>query len=282
MAMGGRQQQEEIIRAQVAGCIPLSQYRSKIMFTDDLLSPGGHLRAKAKLEGCSRPKAVIIGGSHSAFSSAWTLLNKLGSVPFSEHAITLMHRSKLKLFYNNREEALADGYTDFTDEDICPVTKRINRMGGIRWDSKSLLRKLIGLGEEKEPRMQLLKIEDDERTADRIRQLLDECSLLVPALGYRPATIPVYNAQLEPVSLHCHHGGPLVNNRSQVLGEQGLPLPGMFGAGLASGFMPGGKMGGEPSFNKQTNSLWAYQNDIGEMITAQLLERSFMPIGRAA
>jgi hypothetical protein len=46
----------------------------------------------------------------------------------------------------------------------------------------------------------------------------------------------------------------------------GAPIPGVFGVGLGSGFVPRGAMAREASFAGQQNSLWLYQNGLGGMI----------------
>jgi hypothetical protein len=40
----------------------------------------------------------------------------------------------------------------------------------------------------------------------------------------------------------------------------------VFGIGLGTGYRLPASMGGEPNFDGQANSLWLYQNDIGEVI----------------
>jgi hypothetical protein len=50
-------------------------------------------------------------------------------------------------------------------------------------------------------------------------------------------------------------------------------VPGVFGIGLASGHVPDGRLGGEASFSGKANGLWLWQNDIGQMIIDQLLDR---------
>ena len=51
----------------------------------------------------------------------------------------------------------------------------------------------------------------------------------------------------------------------------GNPLPHLFAIGLAAGFVPYGKLGGEKSFRGQANGLWLWQNDVGAMIADAIL-----------
>jgi predicted oxidoreductase len=56
-----------------------------------------------------------------------------------------------------------------------------------------------------------------------------------------------------------------------VLDADDRPVPGVYGIGLAAGFVPWGKLGGEPSFRGAANGLWLWQNDVGQMILDQVL-----------
>ncbi len=48
---------------------------------------------------------------------------------------------------------------------------------------------------------------------------------------------------------------------------------GAYGIGLSAGFVPWGRLGGEASFRGQANGLWLWQNDVGQMIVDQVLNR---------
>ena len=54
----------------------------------------------------------------------------------------------------------------------------------------------------------------------------------------------------------------------------GNPLPDLFAIGLAAGFVPHGKLGGEPSFRGQANGLWLWQSDVGGLIVDAILSPS--------
>jgi hypothetical protein len=57
-----------------------------------------------------------------------------------------------------------------------------------------------------------------------------------------------------------------VRSDARLLAADGTAIRGVFGVGLGSGFVPWGGMSGEESFAGQQNSLWLYQNGLGEMI----------------
>jgi predicted oxidoreductase len=58
-----------------------------------------------------------------------------------------------------------------------------------------------------------------------------------------------------------------------VVDAQDAPIPGLYGIGLAAGFVPWGALGGEASFSGQANGLWLWQNAVGQMIVDQILAR---------
>jgi len=65
-----------------------------------------------------------------------------------------------------------------------------------------------------------------------------------------------------------------VDNDCRVMDASGNPLPHLFAIGLAAGFVPYGKLGGEPSFRGQANGLWLWQNDVGALIADAILSPS--------
>ena len=87
----------------------------------------------------------------------------------------------------------------------------------------------------------------DLSRAELIR-LLDDADLIVSALGYRLATVPVFDAEGDAVPLA--RTGPAVGPCSRARPPDGAPIPGVFGVGLGPGFVPHGAMavgGGGPS-----------------------------------
>jgi hypothetical protein len=48
--------------------------------------------------------------------------------------------------------------------------------------------------------------------------------------------------------------------------------------GLGTGYRLPASMGGEPNFDGQANSLWLYQNDIGEVIDRAIYRREVCSI----
>ncbi len=262
MAVGGRQNTSWETIELVPG-LQLDRWRTKIIPSELLVARGGASQARRMLARArGTPRAIILGGAHSAFSAAWLLLDRLSDIQFDAAGIQILYRTEPRVFYPSRAAAAADGYR-FTDADVCPATGRVFRLSGLRADGRDVWRRMRGLaGGEAEKRVVAKPIRAEQR--HELACLLDSADLIVPAFGYRMATIPVFDASGLPVV--PARTGPAVDPDSRLLIEGGGALPNVFGVGLGSGFRPWGAMAGEPSFCGQQNSLWLYQNGIGEQI----------------
>ncbi|OBA79568.1 hypothetical protein A9W99_20290 [Mycobacterium sp. 1164966.3] len=241
----------------------LGDWRSKILASHRLLTRGGAQEVGRRLARINRePRVVIVGGAHSAFSSAWMLLEQVPGLRFGPRSVHILHRSEPRPTYVSRGAAWADRY-EFSESDVCQVTGRVHRLGGLQGDGREVWRRIHGKpGAERDERAVTMPI--NSLTRAELKGLLDNADLIVPALGYRLATIPIYDADGHPVRLAST--GPAVRADARLLAADGTPVPGVFGVGLGSGFVPWGAMAGEASFAGQQNSLWLYQNGLGELI----------------
>ena len=80
-------------------------------------------------------------------------------VTFGPGGLTVLTGGKFRIFYPNVEAALADGYTEFGADDICPVSGRVFRLSGFRLDSRELIMRARGIGgRPPEPRLQLHRL----------------------------------------------------------------------------------------------------------------------------
>ena len=186
-------------------------------------------------------------------------------VNFGPGGVTILHRRELRIFYPSVDAALADGYTEFGPDDICPVSGRVFRLSGFRLDSRELIMRARGIGgRPPEPRLQLHRLGVDDAAS---LALLDNADLVIAALGYRPHALPVF----DEAGNRCPFSLKQVLRRGSwmtIAGcwTRGNPLPDLFAIGLAAGFVPYGKLGGEPSFRGQANGLWLWQSDVGGLI----------------
>lgn len=276
LALGGQQLLHEVLGVELAPDLRLAdRHAGKVMLTRELLTRPGLRRALTRLRQAGTAKVVIIGGSHSALSAAWALLYALPALdrfPFRAGDIHILHRRPIRVFYPSAADAREDGYTTFSPLDICPLTRRVHRLGGLRGDARQLYRRVARLGNAPpERRVRLLSSAALCSRPAEFEQLLSEAALIVPAFGYRPRTIPIYGPNGDSITLATSQGGPLVDSRCRVLRQNGSPLYGLFGIGLASGFRPSGPMGGEASFQGKTSGVWLYHNDIGALILDQIM-----------
>ena len=273
LATGGHQPHDRLVNESVGGRNLLEHYRAKLLQSDEVLDAGGLDLVAARLSGRAEPQVAVIGGSTSAASVAYALLNRLPGISFGHSGVTLLHRRELRIFYLDAASALAEGYTEFGQDDICPISGRVFRFAGFRLDQRELVMRARGIGgRPPEPRLALHHLRDgSEREAVRI---LDQADLVVAAMGYRPHALAVLDKLGAPVQLLAHTGPqqPLVDGHCQVLDAAGDPLAGLFGIGLAAGFRPSGALGGEPSFRGQANGLWLWQNDVGALIVHAMLK----------
>jgi hypothetical protein len=272
LATGASQPAERLAREVVAGVNLVERCGERLLQSSDVVSTPGFAAMAARLRGLGRPPRVaIVGGSTSAAAVAFALLHRLPGVTFGPAGVSIMHRRELRIFYPSVEAALADGYTEFGPDDICPVSKRVFRLAGFRLDSRELIMRARGIGgRPPEPRLQLHRLGVDDAAS---LALLDNADLVIAALGYRPHALPVFDEAGRPVRLLAETGpqARLVDDHCRVVDATGNPLPHLFAIGLGAGFVPHGRLGGEPSFRGQANGLWLWQSDVGGLIVDSIL-----------
>lgn len=269
IATGGHQPLDELVAREIAG-VPLHRLADgRLIQSDELLALGGLDRAADLLRSKRNPKVAVIGGSTSALASVALLLRSRPGIAFGAGGITLLHRRPLRPFYHSEAAARADNFTDFGPDDICPVSGFVYRLGGFRLEARELVLRMLQVdGRVPDPRVAKHRIVDDDVEA---RTIVETADLVIAALGYRPRALSLLDTDGTPVALAAHAGRPMVDRYCRILDAYDQPIPGAFGIGLAAGFVPWGRMGGEASFRGQANGLWQWQNDVGQMIVDQVL-----------
>lgn len=273
IATGGYQSVEAIGAESVAGA-PLAELAGdRLMGGDAFLRLDGMDALRARLGDKRAPRIAIVGGSTSAVAAAALILKAAPALPLGAEALRMYHRRPLRPFYPSVEAAHADGFFDFGPDDICPVSGFVYRLAGFRLEARELVLRMLGIGgRAPDPRMGLRQIGTiDDAT---IRDEIAAADVVIGALGYRPRALPLYAADGTRIALAADAPGRprLVDQQCRVIDRDGRPVPGVFGIGLASGHVPEGALGGEASFSGKANGLWLWQNDIGQMIVAQLLD----------
>jgi hypothetical protein len=215
------------------------------------------VRGRVGVGGLPRsPSIVVLGGSHSAFSAALTLLQLDRDHQWPDGAVTLVHRSAIRVTYDGPDQARADGYP-FTCEDLCHRTGRVHRFGGLRNDSAALWRSIRD-GAEARVVLRRGGLADPD-----VRRAVRRADLVVAATGYGPPPVP------DLAGL----GDGRIDDRCRVVDRAGVPVDGLFAIGLGAGHRRNEATGGEASFAGAIDGVWFYQHVIGPQVVDQLVGR---------
>ncbi len=266
VATGAHQPSDRLAAETINGLNLQERCGDRLMQSGDVLTPAGLARVAGMLTGKTSPRVAIVGGSTSAAAVAHALLNRLPDVAFGSEGISLLHRRPLRIYYTDRASAESDGYTEWTEDDVCPVSGRVFRFAGFRLDSRELVMQARGIGgRSPEPRLRLHDLSTGESD---VTGVLDGADVVIAALGYRPKALPMFDHNGAKIRLMAHTGpqAAMVDRKCRVMDENNLPVGDLYGIGLAAGFLPSGPLGGEPSFRGQANGLWLWQHDVGLLI----------------
>jgi hypothetical protein len=182
--------------------------------------------------------------------------------------VTLVHRSPIRLFYLTREAAEADRYQYDAERDVCPVSGRVNRVGGLKGDARELARRALGF--EGEPvQVELLPLASAAR--GDVASVLESAGLIVAATGYRPRLPELVTDDGGRIAPAHSAAGLAVNDRAELLTAGGKALPSVLTYGLGAGIRAPRRVGGEPSNERAITSVWLYQHDVGEMALRSIL-----------
>ncbi|WP_332054362.1 hypothetical protein [Reyranella sp.] len=266
VALGGRQHWRDELAAPGLKFVDCAM--RQLLSSNELLTHDGLAQANEIIGDAGDRSIVIVGGAHSAYAAAWALLQLPAAASLKDGQIVILQRRPPRIFYPDRATATADDYP-FEEGDICVRTQRVNRMGGIRGHGRDIWRQIARKPNvQPESRVAVLTLQDFSAT--QLRVALEEAALVVPCLGYRSATMPIFDPAGQRLTLKADINGDAVDGDCRLLTADGTPLPNVFGIGLGSGFRPTQAMGCEPNFRGQANSLWMYQNDIGAVIYREI------------
>ncbi|MEZ5440234.1 MAG: FAD-dependent oxidoreductase [Lysobacterales bacterium] len=260
LATGGHPRYDESVARQVVNALGRSGVSQQPTFShsDSVLSGRSLPAIKARLSQ-SQGEAVVFGGSHSAFSVAALL------APYARQ-VSIVHRKPIKVFYPSVESAHEEGYYDFSEHDICPETKRVFRIAGLRGHARELYRQVTAKGYRGNVR--LIRSAGDEITDEIVwpRQ-----GAIIFALGYHFSKVPMFDSDGRELELLGDYTGEYVDSMCRLLDSSGCSIPGAYAVGMATGFRPTGKLGGEPSFSGRDNSVWLCQHLLGEILAQATL-----------
>ncbi|MEY9877493.1 hypothetical protein ABH931_007017 [Streptacidiphilus sp. MAP12-33] len=218
-------------------------------------------------------RVVVLGGSHSA----WSVVRQLtrgSSQPDRE--VTVLHRTPIRLYYPSAQAAHADGYPFDPDVDVCPLSGRVNRYGGLRGPARELARAALGHETGPAGRVRTLQVPVQVQvqgadSAAAARAALAAADVIVLATGYQAALPELVDAQGQPIRPAVDATGTVVSSRVRLVDANGTEYPQLLGYGLGAGLPASTVAGGEASYHRRADGVWLYQNDIGDLVVDELL-----------
>lgn len=229
--------------------------RAGAMHSDAIIRGTLSRRTLAPTTGRS-PRFTIIGGSHSAFAAALKLLELDVGHEWEHGAITILHRSAIRVTCPSVEHARL-GRVAFGPDDVCTTTGRVFRFGGLRGDAAELWRR-VRSGTEAQVALSPLRSPEVLQPASE-----SEKSLLIGATGYGARVAPL---------LRGLNDSPRGFGRSgELMDSAGAVVPGIFGIGLGAGRHRDAATGGEKSFSGNINGVSFYQQVVAPALVERLL-----------
>jgi len=244
-----------------------AEHAAKAMTAAEALSEAGALKLQSILGPAKMKKVVIIGGSHSAFSVAWSLLYGSppnlpvapamasspakpaggeaspvagGGVTFRAKDITILHRSKVRLMFASVEAASQAGYGGFDPDTDVSAQGRVNPFSGLRYDAKKLFQ-AVKQGLERRVVLERMGATgpplDKVKQSPQVKLLLDNAVAIVIATGFETHEVPIRDPDggLVPLLRDARTGQAMVDEQGRLQRADGRPLAALYGAGLGHG-----------------------------------------------
>ncbi len=218
----------------------------------------------------ARRTLVVAGSSHSAFS----VIERLA--PVSERLglarIVLAHRSPPRFYYRDVAQAQAFGEHVDVQQDVCPLSGRVNRLGGLRFRTADVARQVFEtqrLDRHRiaiEPRHVAIGRSPPGATGD-----LSDVAAIITCFGYRPRLPLLWDSAGAPLRLAEDEHGLTTDDVGRPMRDDGRVIHGLFAFGLGSGMSIGTEVGGEPSYRRRLDGIWLYHNHVGAKVTTGML-----------
>ncbi len=214
-------------------------------------------------------RIMIVGASHSAFSSLNRLQNRFNLLNHSHCHIDIMTRKPIRLFYRSVEDALEDKYDFDPVQDVCPLSRRVNRFAGLRYDSFKLAKAVIA------NRFQnvSLQVADKDFSVMSKNQYIRSDIVLI-CTGYHNKAPQIVDEQDEPLEFEKTKQGTIYTDDNYCpVTKEGRTIHHLYTYGLGTGVRSCVENGGEPSFQAQVHGIWFYQHIIAPRVSSSILER---------
>jgi len=253
--------------------LTLAEYAAKLCHASALIDERLDISAPLAEAARETGAAVVVGGSHSAWSAAWLLVHDPafrgsdGNPP----TVTVLHRRPVPFFFATVADARAEGYGFDEVRDVCPSTGRVYHWAGLRApDARSLALAAVR-GGSKQPPVRALRLVDEPDVRRVVRRTLDAAGLVVAATGYR-ARLPDLawpdGVRLEP---GVSESGIVVTPGTQLVTVDGTVVRELFLPGLGAGLGADSGIACEPSYTGRLDAVRLYQNEVGRVVLRSLL-----------
>ncbi len=217
---------------------------------------------------------TVIGGSHSAFSMLENIAVALEPIGLEE--VNLIHRSPIRLFYENVEQARANGYLFDPVADVCPISGRVNRSGGLRYRALDVGREVLERGYvgTTSVRARLLQTDGaDPAQMEAASHLLQRAAVVMQCTGYQPLLPKLRRTDGTAISLRQVTGGLDSDASGCPCEDNGRRMRGLHLFGLGSGLGVDPLLGSEPSFSGRIYGVWQFHHDASRVVIDSVLQR---------
>jgi hypothetical protein len=224
-------------------------------------------------------RVSVVGGSHSAFSVLENLADALEFAGLKE--VTLVHRSPIRLFYETAQAAAQAGYAFDPLKDVCPVSGRVNRSGGLRYRALDVGREALANGHigKTGVRVKLLQTQNGpEGHFESARQALAESEVVVQCTGYQPLLPALNYVGGGALNLMEVKGGLDSDPSGCPLDSNGQRLYGLHLFGLGAGLGVDPRLGSEASFDGRIYGVWQFHHDASGAVIDAVLARLQQPV----
>ena len=222
----------------------------------------------------SSARITVVGGSHSAFSMLENLADALEFAGLRE--VTLVHRSPIRLFYESAALASAAGYVFDPVKDVCPISGRVNRSGGLRYRALDVGREVLTRGwiGKTGVRVRAYQIQGGPpQDYEHAAQALIESDVVVQCTGYQPRLPVLSHADGRPIVLRETKGGLDSDSTGCPLEDGGQRLHGLHLFGIGAGLAADASLGSERSFDGRIYGVWQFHNDVSVSVIEAVMMR---------
>ncbi len=276
-ALGGRQAMKVVEETEIAPGIALGASTDHLMVSDAfLMMTDEAIRDTIPIQNGTSADIVVMGGSHSAISTVDRLCQALAPVGLKR--LTMLHASPLRLYYASAEEARADNYPFLDPEDICAMSGRVNRFGGLRYRSLDVAKSILKTGRMPEHDVEIHWMPLKSTDQETITQTLQQAPAVIACMGYQANLPPLIDDLGADIPLCNWPRGVEVDDSGRVMTVCQGPLQGLYAIGIGSTLLRrSDAIGGEPSFRGVADGVWLYHNHGGGVILNTLTSQQPTP-----